>query len=54
GAIANLCLIDPNQQWHFDTHQQQSHGANICLNNMSHQGRVVLTLQQGRLTWQTS
>ena len=54
GAIANLCLIDPNQQWHFDTHQQQSHGANICLNNMSHQGRVVLTLQQGRVTWQTS
>ena len=52
GADANLCLIDPSQQWQLTPNNQQSHGANQCLQGQTLTGRVQLTLRNGQPTWQ--
>ena len=53
GTSANLCVIDPAMSWQLTADNQQSHGANQCLAEDKLQGRVLLTLQNGQITWQT-
>jgi dihydroorotase len=52
GNDANLCLIDPTQQWQLQASNQQSHGANQSLQGHTLTGRVKLTLGNGQPTWQ--
>ena len=52
GSDANLCLIDPTQQWQLQESNQQSHGANQSLQGQTLTGRVQLTLRNGQTTWQ--
>jgi dihydroorotase len=54
GTAANLCLIDPNLSWQLTSASQQSQGANQCVQNNSLMGRVMLTLQHGKVTWQAN
>jgi dihydroorotase len=54
GTAANLCLIDPNLSWQLASASQQSQGANQCVQNNSLMGRVMLTLQHGKVTWQAN
>ena len=54
GAAANLCLIDPNLSWQLMSASQQSQGANQCVQNNTLIGRVMLTLQNGKVTWQAN
>ena len=52
GARADLCLIDPAEKWTIDSRTFRSMGHSTPFDGWQVQGRVVLTLKDGRPVWQ--
>lgn len=48
GSAANLCLIDPDVEWQFDTRKMLSRGKNSPCNRWPFQGCVTQTLVKGK------
>ncbi len=48
GQAANLCLIDPEIEWIFNTEDMLSHGSNTPFSGWHFRGKVVKTLIEGR------
>jgi dihydroorotase len=48
GSEANLCLLDPNQEWTLDSEAMLSSGKNTPFSGWYFKGKVVQTIVQGR------
>jgi dihydroorotase len=47
GQTANLCLIDPDKEWTFNTENMLSHGKNSPFTGWHFKGKVVKTIIEG-------
>jgi len=52
GQNANLCLIDPEKDWVFNTEDMLSHGKNTPFSGWNFKGKVVRTLVEGYTVFQ--
>lgn len=52
GAIADVCIIDPDRQWTVDRQSWVSHGWNTPFMGQSMRGRVTHTLFAGQLVFE--
>lgn len=48
GSTANLCLLDPEQEWTFNAGKMQSQGKNTPFSGWSFKGKVTRTMLEGR------
>jgi len=48
GSIANLCLIDPEEEWVFHTSEMLSHGKNSPFSGWNFKGKVTQTIIKGK------
>ncbi|VAW70938.1 Dihydroorotase [hydrothermal vent metagenome] len=51
GALANLCLIDPEKDWMFDANEMLSHGKNTPFSGWYFSAKVVRTLIEGNTVY---
>lgn len=49
GAVADICIIDPDIEWQFDIRQMKSHGHNTPFDGWLFRGKASHTLLHGRL-----
>jgi dihydroorotase len=52
GRLANICILDPEQEWTFDTDNMLSSGKNSPFEGWSFTGRAVRTLFEGETIFQ--
>jgi len=52
GQNANLCLIDPEEDWVFNTEDMLSHGKNTPFSGWNFKGKVVKTLVEGNTVFE--
>jgi len=53
GAVADVCLFDPNERWVLDDASMQSRGHNTPFKNRALKGRVRYTLLGGRIVFES-
>jgi len=53
GAVADVCLFDPDEQWLLDDASMQSRGHNTPFKGRRCKGRVRCTLVDGRIVFQS-
>ena len=53
GAVADMCLFDPNERWLLDDASMQSRGHNTPFKNRALKGRVRCTLLGGRIVFES-
>jgi len=54
GACADVCLYDPAHIWRVDPSQMLSRGCNTPFTGWEMQGRVVMTVLEGRVVYQST
>ena len=54
GAIADLCIVDPERQWRAGAATFASAGKNSPFSGRTLTGRAVLTAVGGRIVWEDS
>jgi len=52
GQNANLCLIDPQKEWIFNSEDMLSHGKNTPFSGWNFKGKVVKTLVEGNTVFE--
>ncbi|MEH6471482.1 MAG: dihydroorotase [Halopseudomonas sp.] len=52
GAVADICIFDPDQSWKLDSHSNRSQGSNTPYWNQPLTGQVSHTLLAGELVYQ--
>ena len=52
GQNANLCLIDPEKDWVFNTEDMLSHGKNTPFSGWNFKGKVIRTLVEGNTVFE--
>lgn len=51
GAVADVCIFDPNEAWTVDPLKSQSKSMNCPWNGLTLRGRVKTTICAGRVVW---
>lgn len=54
GAIADLCLFDPKEQWELEPEQMHSRGRNTPFTGWQFNGRTVMTIFNGKIVYERS
>ncbi|MEN8169956.1 MAG: dihydroorotase [Pseudomonadota bacterium] len=54
GAVADICIFDPNHHWHLNEEQIVSHGKNTPFLGWEFSGKVSHTLLEGRIVYQAA
>jgi dihydroorotase len=52
GAIADLCLFDPNEQWELSPEAMRSRGLNTPFAGWQFMGRAVMTIFMGKIVFE--
>ena len=53
GAVADVCLFDPDEQWVLDDASMRSRGHNTPFKGRTLKGRVRCTLMGGRIVFES-
>ena len=54
GAVADVCILDPQAEWTLDTQQMKSRGKNTPFNGWHFTGRARYTVVKGKLVYSTN
>jgi dihydroorotase len=54
GSRADLCLVDPDEEWIYDRHQTPSKASNNPFHGWPMKGRNRYTILEGKIVYQPS